>query len=241
MTARKGTWKGIAPEAGPPRVDSESPRSGIRLVTPQPRVPRPASRPPLQRPSQDVLAAAVAAGTEVANQNIAADDGPTIVDPLTDVMTDVPVHVPAPPPSRRAAVKPRQPRIPGTILPPAPPIPSLPPGNNTVIEIPAAKPSPIQVRSVVVTAQDWPLSPPQAPSTPRFGVKYRDSLHSLPAFLPPAALVADTRPPTVERVTENTIVRKWRASERRGRWFMMLAGFTLVVVVAMVVFAFAHL
>src|SRR5688500_10590219 len=118
MTARKGTWKGIAPEAGPPRVDSESPRSGIRLVTPQPRVPRPgpprvaseppgsgirlvtprprvprpASRPPLQRPGQEVLAAAVVAGTEVANQNIAADDGPTIVDQLTDVMTDLPVH-----------------------------------------------------------------------------------------------------------------------------------------------------
>jgi hypothetical protein len=111
------------------------------------------------------------------------------------------------------------------------------------------KPSPINIRSVVSTAQDWPLVRPPAPLNPSFGFKYRDSFHSLPAFLPPPELLADLAPPmandlpfegpmTIERASDGEIARSRRAMDLQSRRSLMIAGFALVVILACFVAAF---
>jgi hypothetical protein len=120
-------------------------------------------------------------------------------------------------------------------------------------EVPAPQPSPIQIRSVVATAQDWPLVRPPAPASPSFGMKYRDSFHSLPAFLPPPELLGDHAPPmtvdvpiagpiTLDRISEGEleIARSRRAMELRSRRALALAGFALAVLLAVVVIAFVR-
>lgn len=246
MTARTTTWKGVAPAGAPqsaaqpqPKHDSESPKSGVRLVAPPPRVPRPGSRPPHDRPP-----------TERPATDKRPSDAPT--PPRLRVVPPEP-EPPAPPPSKRAAVRERTPRLPGQILPPAPKIPASMTAPPSIGETPAPTPSPIHIRSVVTTAQDWPLVRPPAPVSPSFGVKYRDSFHSLPAFLPPPELLNDLAPAMTvdvpisasfraDRISEGEleIARSRRAMELRSRRAMILAGFLLVVVLACVVLAFAH-
>ena len=154
-----------------------------------------------------------------------------------------PAPVPAPPPSRRAAVKPRGDRAHITLLPPAPPIPALPPEHERL----TPKPSPIQFRSMITTAQDWVLVKPSPPLSPTFGIELRSSLHSLPAFVPPRELLGDVPPVTTDRLSadrisegEMEIVRSRRAMQRRVSWALGVAGFTLAIVAALVVIAFSR-
>ena len=103
----------------------------------------------------------------------------------------------------------------------------------------------------MTTAQDWPLVRPAAPASPSFGVKYRDSFHSLPAFLPPAELLADLAPPmtvdlpvrglsAVDRISEGEleIVQSRRDMAVLARRRLIAAGAGLVIVLALVVAAF---
>lgn len=222
---RTRTFQGLAPEDTRPRLDSESPKSGIRLVQPPLRVPRPSRpEPAVARP---VLVRAEPVSVE-----------PVSVEPVSVE----PAPVPAPPPSRRAAVKPRGDRAHITLLPPAPPIPALPPEHERLLP----KPSQIQFRSMITTAQDWVLVKPSPPLSPTFGMALRSSLHSLPAFLPPRELLGDVPPVTTDRPSkrvsegEMEIVRSHRAMQRRVSWALAVAGFTLAIVAALVVIAFSR-
>ncbi len=257
---RMTTWKGIAPTAAepeaPPRHDSESPKSGIRLVSPPARVPRPASRPPAaSQPAVSRPALVPPAPAEPAPAPASAP--PVASAPAASLPSGDAKVIPLPPPSsRKAAVKPRAVRPPGQILPPAPPIPapSAPSAAPALTEPSAViddspKPSPINFRSVISTAQDWPLVRPPAPLNPSFGLKYRDSFHSLPAFLPPPELLADHAPPmaidlpfdgpmTIERASDGEIARSRRAMDLQSRRQLVIAGFALVVILACFVAAF---
>lgn len=92
---------------------------------------------------------------------------------------------------------------------------------------------------------------PPVPATPSFGVKYRDSFHSLPAFLPPAELLADLAPPmtvdvpisgpiTLERISEGDleIVRSRRDMALASRRRLIAAAAGLAVTLLLVAVAF---
>jgi hypothetical protein len=95
---------------------------------------------------------------------------------------------------------------------------------------------------LITTAQDWVLVKPPPPVSPTFGMPYRSSLHSLPAFLPPRELLGDAPSVTTGRISdgEMEVVRSRRAMQRRVRLAMAIAGFTLVFLAALVVIAFAR-
>jgi hypothetical protein len=150
-----------------------------------------------------------------------------LTDPMGIVVAD-----PPPPASRRAAVKPRavrtnEPAPEGrlAIAPPPPSEPAEAPATRS-IEIPSPKPTPIRFRSMVTTAQDWPLVRPPVPPSPTFGIPRaegaRISLHSLPAFSPPPELVDKAAMERLSLGFDDEIVKSRRAMQRRVRWMTLM-------------------
>ena len=171
------------------RIDSDAPKSGVRLVAPL-RVPRP---PVASKRAVDGEDTYVDEGTSPAPKPVTPKPAIAEALPKLPAPRTIPPAPPTPAPSSRsrAAVRPRSERRRGTVTPSDRGV-----ANNNAVAAQTFRP-------LVSTAVDWPIAkvpdasdsaPESAPRSfaPTFGLTLSDARRSLPAFVPPADLVAES-------------------------------------------------
>ena len=224
------------------RTDSDAPKSGVRLVAPL-RVPRP---PVALKKAPD--------GEDTYVDNGSAPPAPVSVAPLAEALPKLPAlrtippapPTPAPSSRRAAAVRPRGERRRGTVTPS-----DRGAANSNAVAAQTFRP-------LISTAVDWPIAKPQAiagsvPETtiedaapasiapeslaPTFGLDLPDARASLPAFVPPADLLAESLGGTSSLVSLGTVDVETPEDDAlelaRGARRTKLLGFVIGVVAAL--------
>jgi hypothetical protein len=224
------------------RTDSDAPKSGVRLVAPL-RVPRP-----------PVALKKVPDGEDTYVDNGSAAPPPVAVAPLAEALPKLPAlrtippapPTPAPSSRRAAAVRPRGERRRGTVTPS-----DRGAANSNAIAAQTFRP-------LISTAVDWPIAKPPADSAaapessrlepapqsiapvsvaPTFGLELPDARASLPAFVPPADLLAESLSSTSALVSLGTLDVETSEDDAlelaRGARRTKLLGFLIGVVAAL--------